>query len=67
MVINLMGENTPIVNQDIVADVKVELGYFKKFNKLILRRINTLKKNKNELKSDIEAIDACLEAFKLRE
>ena len=68
MISELLDEKTPSNNhKDLISDLKGKLTQLEGFNKLLLKRNDTLMKELSELRAEIEARDVCLETFKIRE
>ncbi|KAK1396192.1 hypothetical protein POM88_006055 [Heracleum sosnowskyi] len=68
MISELMAEKTPSNNhEDLISDLKGKLTQLEGFNKLLLKRNDTLMKELSELRAEIEARDVCLQTFKIRE
>ncbi|KAK1388073.1 hypothetical protein POM88_016251 [Heracleum sosnowskyi] len=68
MISELMAEKTPSNNhEDLISDLKGKLTQLEGFNKLLLKRNDTLMKELSKLRAKIEARDVCLETFKIRD
>lgn len=66
MVSELIDEMSPQEQNKNVKELKYKISHLEELNGIIQRRNEVLTKEIKELKIDVEARDACLEAFKIR-